>query len=380
MKTTQREHIAWIDLIRIIACFLVVVSHSCDSFVAKTDSNYTEFLTGAYIGSFVRACVPLFVMISGVLLLPVKMDMPSFYARRTKRLLIPFIFWSIALPFLYYFYFHSGFEFANTNNAIVGSEHTITATLTKLYTFIFNFNYDTIPLWYLYMLIGLYLFLPILSGWLKQASKRDIHYFLGIWVFTMCIPYIEMAAPLIGFCGYGGNPSLFGVCDWNAYGTFYYFSGFIGYLVLAYYLVKHPLNWSWKRTLSVAIPMFVIGYIITAVGFILTQKTFPEDFSKLEIVWNFAGINVGMMTVAIFITVQKLDFKASSLLKKVASLTFGIYLSHFFFVQFSYDVIYSSISIPPFFQIVLIAISSFILSAVLMWLMSLNKFTRKLIM
>lgn len=35
-----------------------------------------------------------------------------------------------------------------------------------------------------------------------------------------------------------------GNCDWNIYGRFYYFSGFIGYLLLAYYLVKYPLNWS----------------------------------------------------------------------------------------------------------------------------------------
>ena len=29
-------------------------------------------------------------------------------------------------------------------------DHTLRATLTKLYTFVFNFNYDTTPLWYLY--------------------------------------------------------------------------------------------------------------------------------------------------------------------------------------------------------------------------------------
>ena len=67
-----RERIGWIDLLRVIACFLVVFSHSCDPFVAVFDSDRATFLQGALAGSFVRACVPLFVMMSGVLLLPVR--------------------------------------------------------------------------------------------------------------------------------------------------------------------------------------------------------------------------------------------------------------------------------------------------------------------
>jgi hypothetical protein len=36
------------------------------------------------------------------------------------------------------------------------SAFTLEMTITKIWTFIFNFNYDTTPLWYLYMLVGLY--------------------------------------------------------------------------------------------------------------------------------------------------------------------------------------------------------------------------------
>lgn len=89
-----KEHIAWVDLLRVTACFLVIVSHSCDPFVGQFDNNHYEFLTGAFIGSLVRPCVPLFVMMSGILLLPIKMDMSTFYSKRAKRLLLPFIFWS----------------------------------------------------------------------------------------------------------------------------------------------------------------------------------------------------------------------------------------------------------------------------------------------
>ena len=65
-----------------------------------------------------------------------------------------------------------------------------------------------------------------------------------------------MAAPALGYIGNWGNMDILGVCDWNAFGSFYYVSGFIGYLILAHYLVKYPLQWSWRKTLAIGIPMF----------------------------------------------------------------------------------------------------------------------------
>lgn len=379
MKTNPNGHIAWVDLLRVTACFLVVLAHCCDPFVGQFDNNHYEFLSGAFIGSLVRPCVPLFVMISGVLLLPVKMDMETFYSKRAKRLLAPFIFWALVLPVLYYLYVNfSGIGIISPN--INAEDFTLGMTIQKMYTFIFNFNYDTTPLWYAYMLIGLYLFMPIISAWLKQATKKEIQWFLKIWIVSMCLPYIQMLAPLLGYTGNFGNMGLLGVCDWNPYGTFYYFSGFLGYIVLAYYLVQYPLNWSWNKTLSVAIPLFLIGYAVTAGGFILTQEYYPGSYANLEIIWYFSGINVFLMTFSAFIIVQKIKIKPSPALTKAASLTFGIYLSHFVFVQLGYDLIYPNIPAPAFLKIIMMAIFSFGISYFIIWLMSLNKLTRKVIM
>ncbi|MDH6533364.1 acyltransferase [Parabacteroides sp. 52] len=377
MQTTKREHIVWVDLLRVIACFLVILSHSCDPFVGQFENNHAEFLTGAFIGSFVRSCVPLFVMMSGVLLLPVHMDMPTFYSKRAKRLLLPFVFWSLALPILYYLYVNSGIEIVSPN--ILMEDYTPAKTFQKLYLFLFNFNYDTTPLWYLYMLIGLYLFMPIISAWLNQAGKKDIQYFLGIWIISMCLPYVQMFAPLLGYTGNYGNMGILGICDWNAYGLFYYFSGFLGYIVLAYYLVKYPFQWSWKRTLAVAIPLFLVGYVITAGGFILTQQYHPGSYANLEIIWYFSGINVFLMTFSVFILIQKIKIKPSPLLTKTASLTFGIYLCHFILVQFAYDLIYPHMQVPAFVKILLIACLSFVLSLLVTWIMSLHKITKKVV-
>ena len=183
MEISKRENIGWIDLLRVVACFLVVFSHCCDPFVAQFDNDRSTFLTGVFSGSFVRACVPLFVMMSGVLLFPVRISMGDFYKKRIGRILIPLIFWSVVLPLLYYIYLN----FITTSHSplIDPENYVFGATLAKIYTFIFNFNYDTTPLWYLYMLIGLYFIIPILDVWLKQASRRDIKLFLYVWGISL---------------------------------------------------------------------------------------------------------------------------------------------------------------------------------------------------
>lgn len=363
----KKENIGWVDLLRVIACLLVVLSHCCDPFVAQFDNNRESFLTGAFTGSFVRACVPLFVMMSGVLLFPVRYTMGEFYRKRIGRLLLPLIFWSVVLPVVYYVYLN--FLVPTNSAAIDPSGFTLEATLKKMYLFIFNFTYDTTPLWYLYMLVGLYFIIPVLNAWLEQAQQKEIRLFLRVWGISLLLPYLKMAAPLLGYNGNYGNMGLFGVCDWNAYGTFYYVSGFVGYLVLAYYLVKYPLNWSWKRTLSVMIPMFAAGYAITSLGFVFTQKYFPGSYANLEIIWYFTGINVFMMTLPVFVIIQKLNPPSRPWLSKLASLTFGIYLCHFFFLQVAYDLFGTLEFLPVFVRILCMVCAGFGISTGLVWVM-----------
>ncbi|KUG13111.1 MULTISPECIES: acyltransferase [Elizabethkingia] len=377
MKTqTGRTYIPWVDLLRIVACFMVIISHSCDAFVGSFDNSFS-FHTGVFWGSLVRACVPLFAMMSGILLFPVTTDLSTFYKKRIGRIVIPLIFWSVVLPLLFFLYLN--YIKASSSAVIDLSNFTWQATLKKIGTSIFNFNYDTTPLWYLYMLIGVYLFIPIIGVWLNTASAKDIRLFLAFWVVSLVAPYIKMAAPLLGYTGNYDNAGIWGVCNWNEFGTFYYFSGFLGYIILAYYLVKYPLNWSWNKTLAVAIPLFVVGYGITFSGFLITQKYFPANYANLEIVWYFCNINVAMMTFAMFIVFQKINIKESKLLKNLSSATFGIFLCHFILVQAFTDVFLHLEFLPATVRILCIAIVSFLVSYGVTELLSSNKLTRRFV-
>ena len=375
----EKENIGWVDAMRVLACFLVVFSHSCDAFIAQFNNDYGTFLQGCALGSLVRPCVPLFVMMTGVLLLPLKGTMGEFYSKRLKRIAIPLVFWSLALPVVYYLYLNF---FVSSNSPFIDmSSFTWQMTLRKMFTFIFNFNYDTTPLWYLYMLIGLYFIIPIFGTWLKCATRKEIKLFLYLWGASLFLPYVKIVAPFLGYLGVFGNMGILGECDWNAYGTFYYVSGFVGYLVLAYYLVKYPLQWGWRKMAAVCIPMFVVGYAVTFGGYVVMQEFFPGNYAYLEIVWLFSGINVFMMTFPVFVVVQKINAASSPRLSAVASMTFGIYLCHFVIIQMGYDF-YEAImpaGVPAVVKILCNAVTVFVVSYLVVRLLSISKVTRRLV-
>ena len=370
MPHNGRENIGWIDLLRVIACGLVVFAHCCDPFVAHFDANRGMFLTGVFAGSLARPSVPLFAMMTAVLLLPIKSGttIDRFYKKRIGRIISPLVFWSLALPLMAFIYF-TVLNPGTANPQLSVGDYTAATLVQRLYTFIFNFNFDTTPLWYLYMLIGLYIVMPIINSWLTQATRKEIKTILYIWGFTLFLPYIKMAAPALGYAGNYGHTGLLGECDWNVYGTFYYISGFIGYIILAYYLKRYPLNWSRKKTMAICLPMFALGYAITSVGYVVTNEYFPGNYAYLEILWYFTGINVFMMTFPIFITVQMLNTKPRKWLSKAAKFTFGVYLCHFTFTFLGYDL-FDIPELPYILRIALATITTATISAALVWVMS----------
>lgn len=360
------NHVVWIDYLRIIACFMMVLAHCCDPFVGQFDANRTEFLTGTWFGSFMRSCVPLFVMVSGVLLLPVKQDMGTFYKKRLSRILWPLVVWSIVTPILYTLYMS---YFGTVNPIIDASSYTTSSAIHKIALFPLTFNYDTTPLWYLYMLVGVYLAMPIISPWLRESSAKTIRVFLYLWGFTLLIPYIKIFMSLVDQTDFAfGTTGLFGVCDWNPFGTFYYFSGFIGYVILAFYLTKFPPKWDLKKALAICIPIFFIGALITAFGFIEIQNRFPGSYPMLEQIWFFNSFNVFLMTFSMFVIVSKIKWKPSKIVAEIANLTFGIYLSHFLVVQIGYDLIYP-LELPAFVKIIMISISAFVATGLVVYLL-----------
>ena len=91
--------IAWLDWLRAIACLMVIMVHACECVYSNdysfsfTDS--TSLWSIALISGFMRPAVPLFLMASSFLLLPLKGDVTTFFRRRLTRVAIPFVVWLV---------------------------------------------------------------------------------------------------------------------------------------------------------------------------------------------------------------------------------------------------------------------------------------------
>ena len=88
MPSNPKPHVVWLDVVRLVAMFTVVCCHCTDPFNfypgTAPDIEDIKFWGAAY-GAAPRPCVPLFVMITGALLLPVKGDVSVFYKKRIPR-------------------------------------------------------------------------------------------------------------------------------------------------------------------------------------------------------------------------------------------------------------------------------------------------------
>lgn len=328
MKISERE--IWIDWLRVVALLLVMLTHCCEPFYLGGDGSqvltHSDAVWVAIFDAVPRACVPLFVVASSYLLFPLRYSTSEFFKKRVVRVLVPFVIWTVA--------------YALASDNIIGTFKDL----------VFNFNYAAGHLWFVYMLVGLYLIMPMLSPWAERVGKRELQVYLVIWLFTTIIPLIRVflggEAPVV--TGTSGIPNiakfpLWGECSWNSYGTFYYLSGFVGYMLLGLYFRKFVAPMSWCNTLRVALPSFFIGFAICSLGFLHNVEAsangvYPVGGTvSVAALWESAWFNdtlgVALMTIGWILVLRKLHGEGwiyRKLLLPVSEASYGMYLCHMF--------------------------------------------------
>lgn len=363
----QNQHVVWLDVVRLIAMFTVVCCHCTDpfNFYPGAAPNIDQIkLWGAIYGSLLRPCVPLFVMITGALLLPVRGEASVFYKKRIPRVFFPFLIWSVIYNLFPWmtgllgldpkiildFFPYSGEEVARQSFAV---------SLDYILHIPFNFSILAVHMWYIYLLIGLYLYMPIFSAWVEKASERAKLYFLLAWGVTLLLPYYNQFVA----------PYLWGTCSWNAFGMLYAFAGFNGYLLLGHYL--RNLDWSLGKTVAIGLPMFVVGYLITFFGFRYITALPEYSDEMLELFFTYCSINVLLMTFPVFMLAKKVKVRSERTKRALANLTicgFGIYMIHYFFTGPSV-VVMRYLNVPLGLQIPIASVIAFGISWLLVWLM-----------
>ncbi len=335
----------FVDITRFFAIFMVIVIHSCEFFyIGDRQFSPQETFWSGFIDSALRIAVPLFVMMSSYLLVPTKESMETFYSKRLKRILIPFAVWSLAyatLPVIW-----GGF----------GADE-IGDRLLKL-TYMFNDGH----LWYVYMFVGVSLFIPIISPWLQTATRRQLHIVLGIWFVSLFQHYIEFFGDTNEWVG------VLGACKWNEFSVYWYFSGFIGYVVLAYYIRKY-INWSRAKSLMVGLPMFVFGWAVAYYWFMHYYST--GNLYVYEIAWRYCTPNVAIASFGFFIMMKALKMPkgiVGRLIGSVAKYSYAIYLAHIFILNAVHAQLQSIESVP--LKIASYSVLTFLLTYLLVCLLS----------
>ena len=324
----QVEREIWLDWMRVAACLMVMVVHATEPFYLGGDGSLiltqTDAFWASFFDSFVRACVPLFIIASSYLQFPLHYSSEEFFRRRAVRILVPFVLWTVVYALVW------GSPVQNFKDLLL------------------NFNYAAGHLWFVYMLVGVYLLMPLLSPWAERVGRTELRIYLGLWLFTTVIPLLRdwvFGAPPVVY-GVSGLPRqalfpLWGEASWNAYGVFYYLSGFVGYLLLGLYVRKFLGTWSWRKTLVVALPCFAAGFALSFGGFLRrvwlsSGGEFPvgglvEKAVWWETTWCNDTLGVALMAIAWVLLFRKIQAAGGFYRRITLPLSragYGMYLSH----------------------------------------------------
>ncbi len=317
----NKGRIVFVDYLRAVACFMVMLVHASENFYAADASGLAgnvsmlaneanRFWVAFYDGGIGRTCVPLFMIVSAFLLVPMKsgQSMTDFYRRRFSRILPPMLIFMVLYCLL----------------PLAWGGMTWEQSVNDLKMIPWNFPSMGGHLWFMYPLISLYLIIPVVSPWLEKASAKDEKIFIGLFAASTFIPWIHRFIA----------PEIWGECFWNGFTMLWYCSGYLGYLVLAHYIRKH-LGWSRGRRLTIGAACFIAGSAFTAWSFWL--KGVPGqliDTPALEWAWEFCTPNVLCASFGAFLMFTCIEkTKAPKFITELSKLSFGMYLMHMFFLS-----------------------------------------------
>lgn len=283
----------WLDNSRIVAMVAVVMLHVATIVMVSNEVGSTYWWFGNIYNSLVRWCVPVFVMISGSLLLDPnkKEDLSTFYRKRVSRLFVPIVAWS---------FFFLAWRFLK--GTFKGNAPTITELLGKL---ISGNPYE--HLWFLYMILGLYLFAPFFRKIIANSTPKELN-ILTIALFSLAtINHAHKSFTV-------SETSLF--INWFLlYIPFF----FLGHRIRStQYQPPKLILWS----------IFLISFALTAIGY--STLAAENNVSFNSYFYGYLSLTVIPMSISIIYLLRGWNSPIlnSGFTKQLSLLTLGIYLIH----------------------------------------------------
>jgi surface polysaccharide O-acyltransferase-like enzyme len=242
-----------------------------------------------------RIGVPLFVMLTGALLLqPSKNESLSvFFKKRWARIGLPWIFWGGAYFAWDFLVEHQAF----TSSAIIQG----------------LLNGPYYQFWYLYMLVGLYLLTPILRIFIAHADQTIIKYFVILWFLGVAI------IPVFGL-----------LTTYQLSSDVFTITGYVGYFVLGTYLLTVQIR---RLTLSI---FMILGIALTAIStYVLAATVGGGEMYFFQGYFSPTLILASVMVFLLLLTIQPPSVQkvtrpstGNKLIKVISENSLALFLFH----------------------------------------------------
>lgn len=351
MEKTKRLYS--FDMIRVIAIIAVVTIHASAGLLQKHAASSVEFLVGNIADSLTRLGVPLFIMLSGALMLN-ESKAVDFKKVKSKTLQIALLLvvWSV----FYALVFQVGRPLMS-GDPISGKD---------IFKDILFGHYH---LWYLYTLIALYLVTPLLRLFVRIENQTYIRWFLILSFFFSFLPNtLNFALNVLGV----ENNLVKELAQQFHMG---FVGAYVGYYVLGWYLVNITIPKLHRVALYAA---GVLGLVVNILGI---QFLTRADRPVYEELYDNAGVTVLVYSAAVFLLILNgCKGPRSAVFEKgvtlISKLSFGIYILHPLFI--SLFLIFVPIS-NALLSIALCWLVSLVGSAVVTWIASKIPFVKLLV-
>ena len=286
----SKQRVSQFSYIKAIACFAIVVLHCFNN--ARV--YHAEVLTDAQTTTSFAVCaslmwaVPCFLMVTGALLLDRDRVIPpsKLFGKYFMRMLIALVVFTAIFT-------------------VIRHDPAAGTSIFSEFAEGLLLNHCMAYLWYLYMMLAIYLLMPLFKAVVNRLDDRQLAILAAV-LLVIC--------SLLPLASYLGADAAYYIPTWIVYGV---------YLLLGFLLYRHNID------ARIAAAMLIVCTIAMP---LLTVKLAPTDIDPAGLTAYNSPLTV-MQSAAVFSLMLRIKRGAGKLIANINRCSFGIYLIHMIFIR-----------------------------------------------
>lgn len=345
MAQKQGGRVVFADLLRVFALLAAMILYLIGDQLNRVGAGTASWTVLSLYDGLLRWCVPVFAMLSGMMMLDEKAgrSLPKLFFHNALRVLIALLVWAGI--------------YAAAGTLAAGGRFTWAGLWADILSALRGNSHD--HLWFLYIILGLYLVTPVLRSFVRGASRSDFRYFFVLaFLFASLLP--------MSFRLWPGTAVL---QVWYDRLAVQLVLGYVGYYVAGYYLREYTIS---RIAEAVVYVLGVLGAAATVWG---TSVLSRQAGRMVDTLYDPFSPNIVCFSVAVVVLFRYVlgvsdERSRRQRLSGVARISFGMYLVHPLFLMLLDRFGITVLSFPPAAAVPLLAAAVFLCSFASAWLIS----------